>query len=99
MNMNNLNIVEIAKKCTYGDCDGCMYKQHDYCYRHLVLDLLSTIIVKNEQISSMKEDYLYLNADFEANKAMLDAAIAGQETLQNALLEMMSNITVYKEEQ
>lgn len=97
--MDNLKLIETAKKCAYGECDGCMYKQHDYCYRHLVLDLVSTLKFKNEQIRSMKEDYLYLNADFEANKAMLDATIAGQETLQKALSEVRANVVIYKEEQ
>ena len=97
--MNNLNIVESAKQCICGDCDGCMYKQHDYCYRHLVLDLLSTIKFQSKKIDDLNADYLYLNADFEANKAMLDATIAGQETLQKAMSEMRSNIAIYKEEQ
>lgn len=39
------------------------------------------------EIESLKQQRLELMADLEATKAMLDGAIAGQETLQNATVK------------
>lgn len=74
--MNKLvleNIIAMAKICMCQDgCNDCDYRNYDDCRRHLVLDLLSVINYQNNQIKELKEDYLYVRADYEAIKNMVD---------------------------